>query len=179
MSKQTGVRAWLLKRWIKSKMKWSGLKRDPEKELFMMAIIFKDFKTVPTMKDLEAMGIRYRSEFLLSVIPWDYQYSAVEVLKRGFADCNSLNRVIQCVAIVKGMLAYLVTYWPDTGVREAHTTVIIRTPSGRWRPCDYGYLEDVVFKDPDDCVDHIAQQYNTGVSAYVAQDWKWKFKTLK
>lgn len=182
MGLQTGFRAWMLRRWIKAKMKWSKIKRQPERELFVASIMFKDLPRVPNMQDLEALGIQYQPEFLLSIIPWDYQLTVMEVLKKKAADCNSLNRVVQMAALTKGYEAYLVTYWPDTGIADAHTTVILKSKNEAgektWVPCDYGYFGPS-FTSPDECVSHIAEEYKCRPLAYVAQDWKWKFQKLK
>ena len=159
-------------------MRFTKTRKDVKKELFVAYNMFKHLDRIPTLDDLAKMGITYEADLLFGTIPWDFQWSTDQLAKRKTGDCNTINRMIQMAAITKGHVAYLVSYWPKSGLQNGHATIIIQTPEGKWSPCDYGDLEELNFNTPEEAVSHIAKQYDDEVICFVAQDWKWKFQVL-
>jgi len=164
----------LLYIWIKIKL-YYGILRGYigllKKELQFVA----DNVPNPELDYLRKIGISYRAD-MLGNIKWDCQFDSVEVFKRGGADCNSLNRIVQVYYHLRGFKAYLVTTIADP-FKLSHGTCILKNKDGLFYTADYGYIGSKIYPSAERAIQAVATEYKVKkIRAFIIQDINWNVK---
>jgi hypothetical protein len=134
------------------------------------------------LQRLHDKKVDYIHDTLFGLIPWDYQFTSIQLIKRGGGDCNSIHRLIQVILSLQGKEAFLVHMAYKGKLLKGHTTCIYKENNLYW-VLDYDTTDIYGFSITECVKTLIESKYNSkGCKHFYVEDLFWnkvKFKKIK